>query len=141
MEGRSTLRRGLIRRIDPITSQHKESHPRRGKTRIPRAGWVTTAVPTEATILTVEGRSTLRRALIRQTDPLTSQHKGPPTRRGKACIPRVEEEVITRLPSPTGVSLAAADGVPPADMVLPGVPLAVEAPSVAVAMARAEEDK
>ena len=89
----------------------------------------------------MEGRSTLRRALIRQTDPLTSQHKESLTRRGKTRIPRVEEEVITRLSSPRGVSLAAADGVPPADMVLPGVPLAVEAPSVAVAMARAEEDK
>jgi len=97
------------------------------------------AVTTETSILIVEGRSTLRRGLIRRTDPLTSQHKEPLTRRGKACIPRVEEEFIKLLSSPTGVSLAAADGVPPADMVLTGVPLAGEAPSVAVAMARAEE--
>ena len=141
MEGRSTLRRALIRQKDPLTSQHKGPPTRRGKTRIPRAGWVTTAVTTEATIITVEGRSTLGRGLIRRTDPLTSQHKEPLTRRGKACIPRVEEEFIKRLSSPTGVSLAAADGVPPRDILLTGVPLAGEALSVAVAMARAEEDK
>ena len=87
----------------------------------------------------MEGRSALRRGLIRRTDPITSQHKEPLTRRGKACIPRIEEEVITRLLSPTGVSLAVADGVSPVDIVLTGVPLAGEAPSVAVAMARAEE--
>ena len=87
----------------------------------------------------MEGRSTLGRGLIRRTDPLTSQHKESLTRRGKTRIPRVEEEVITRLSSPTGVSLAAADEVPPEDMILTGVPLAGEALSVAVAMARAEE--
>ena len=139
MEDRSTLRRGLIRRTDPLTSLHKGPPPRRGKTRIPRAGWVTTAVTTEATILTVEGRSMLRRGLIPRTDPLTSLHKVPPTRRGKTRIPRVEGEVITRLSSPTGVSLAAAVGVSPADMVLTGVPLAGEPPPVAAAMARAEK--
>ena len=138
MEGRSTLRRGLIQRTDPLNSEHKEPLTRRGKTRIPRAGWVTTAVTTETSILIVEGRSTLRRGLIRRTDPITSQHKESHPRRGKTRIPLVEE-VIPRLSSPTGVSLAAADVVSPADMVLMGVPLSVEPPLVVVAMAGAEE--
>ena len=87
----------------------------------------------------MEGRSTLRRGLIQRTDPITSQHKESHPRRGKTRIPRVEEEVITHLSSPTGVSLAAADVVSPGDMVLVGVPLPVEPPSLVVAMAGAEE--
>lgn len=134
------LRRSLIRRTDPLTSLHKGPPTRRGKTRIPRGGWATTAVTTEATILTVEGRSMLR-GLIRRTDPLTSPHKGPPTRRGRASIPRAEEEGIMRLSAPTEVSLVPADGVSPADTVLTEGPLAGEAPSVAAAMARTEEGK
>ena len=91
-------------------------------------------------MLIVEGRSTLRRGLIRPTDPLTSLRKGPPTRRGKACLFRAEEEVVTRLSSPTEVSLAA-DEVSRADMVLAGGHLAGKAPSVAAAVAMTEEDK